>query len=168
MDGFGFDDLDVTSDGAHGVTFTFRQGDRLRAFTLAIPWLVYRGVYAPDTDYAPGDVATLGGSAWICRAPTTTKPGDDADAWTLAVKRGRDGRDGAPPRRADAVLVTLATARDHLQLPIALAADPPDPQLADLTGKLAAAEAIILDYCKVPDPAPRGRTRSWRCCPPRS
>jgi hypothetical protein len=96
-DGFGFDDLTVTRDGDRGVVFTFAQGDRVRAFPLTVPWLVYRGVFVAGTSYTPGDVVTWAGSAWICDGPTTAKPGD-GDGWTLAVKRGRDGRD-APPRK---------------------------------------------------------------------
>src|SRR5262245_47955261 len=50
------------------------------------------------------------------------------------------------------MLVTLAQAISHLKLPIDEAATPPDPRLADLTLKLAAAEGIILDYLKTPHP----------------
>ena len=35
-----------------------------------------------------------GGSVWIAQADTKAKPDGSAD-WRLAVKKGRDGRDGA-------------------------------------------------------------------------
>jgi hypothetical protein len=40
-----------------------------------------------------GDVVTFGGSMWHCNAATEEKPGDGSAAWTLAAKRGRDGKD---------------------------------------------------------------------------
>lgn len=59
----------------------------------AIPHLVYKGVWQPETDYRPGSMVTFGGSLWHCNAPTREKPGL-GPAWTLAAKKGRDGRDG--------------------------------------------------------------------------
>ena len=56
--------------------------------------LSYEGVYQEGKSYERGHVATYGSSAWHCNEPTTTKPGDGSKAWTLMVKRGRDGRDG--------------------------------------------------------------------------
>jgi hypothetical protein len=51
----------------------------------------YRGVYEDGADYEPGDFITQDGTMWHCNAATRAKPpGPD---WTLAVKRGRDGRD---------------------------------------------------------------------------
>jgi hypothetical protein len=48
--------------------------------------------------YLPGDTVTFGGSAWVCGAPTAARPGETEKAWTLAVKRGRDGKDFAGPQ----------------------------------------------------------------------
>lgn len=45
-------------------------------------------------------------------------------------------------------IVTPEQAVAHLRIPIALGLTPPDPAEADLRLKLAAAEAIILDYLK--------------------
>lgn len=55
--------------------------------------MVYRGIWRDGTKAAPGDTFTHGGSIWHCDAPTETRPGDDPAAWTLACKRGRDGKD---------------------------------------------------------------------------
>jgi hypothetical protein len=59
----------------------------------------YRGVWNEAEAYTMGDFVTLGGSLWHCNVPedklTKAKPGTGED-WTLAVKRGRDGKDGTP------------------------------------------------------------------------
>ena len=65
----------------------------------AAPLLVKRkqGIIFEITDgktYERGDGVTWAGSEWHCNEPTTTKPGDGSKAWTLKVKRGRDGKDG--------------------------------------------------------------------------
>lgn len=58
--------------------------------------LRYTGVYDGVKTYEPGDVTTWAGSTWHCNELTTTKPGENTKAWTLMVKRGRDGKDGKP------------------------------------------------------------------------
>jgi hypothetical protein len=57
----------------------------------------YKDVWKEGETYGLGDFVTLGGSLWHCNASTRTneKPGT-TETWTLAVKRGRDGKDGAP------------------------------------------------------------------------
>jgi hypothetical protein len=60
------------------------------------PGLTYQGVFQDGKAYELGDVVTWAGSTWHCNAPTETKPGEGAHAWTLMVKRGRDGKDGKP------------------------------------------------------------------------
>ncbi len=51
------------------------------------------GVWKDGTAYSQGDGVTWAGSFWIAQADTGAKPGDSED-WRLAVKRGRDGKDG--------------------------------------------------------------------------
>lgn len=94
QDGLGFDDLAVLHDGARGVTFRLIKGDRIKEFHVTIPAVIYRGVYTDGKTYDVGDTTTWGGSLWHCNEPTTTKPGEGSKAWTLTVKRGRDGKDG--------------------------------------------------------------------------
>ncbi|PTV57972.1 phage portal protein [Pseudomonas putida] len=61
---------------------------------LDLPVMIYRGVFSPG-DYLPGDTVTWAGSLWHCEDPTSDKPGEPASkGWRLAVKRGRDGKDG--------------------------------------------------------------------------
>ncbi|MCF2514435.1 hypothetical protein LVY65_05060 [Sphingomonas sp. G124] len=56
----------------------------------------YVGVWQPGTHYSKGNLVTFHGSAWHCNGPTNGKPGEDHDGWTLAVRRGKDGRDARP------------------------------------------------------------------------
>ncbi|WP_064742256.1 hypothetical protein [Inquilinus limosus] len=52
----------------------------------------YRGVWQKAEQYNRGDFTTCDGSMWFCCASTRDRPGS-SDAWTLAVKRGQDGKD---------------------------------------------------------------------------
>lgn len=58
--------------------------------------LTYCGVYQEGKSYDVAELVTWAGSMWHCNEATTTKPGDGSKAWTLMVKRGRDGKDGKP------------------------------------------------------------------------
>lgn len=61
-----------------------------------MPGLRFAGVYVEGKTYDLGDLVTWGGSSWHCNETTTSKPGEGTKAWTLMVKRGRDGKDGRP------------------------------------------------------------------------
>src|SRR5258705_12808621 len=50
----------------------------------------YKGVWQ-EGQYEKGNLITHGGSMWIALKDSQDKPGT-RDAWQLAVKRGRDGR----------------------------------------------------------------------------
>ena len=54
--------------------------------------LEYLGTHEQGRHYRKGDFVTYAGSLWHANEQTTQKPGD-GPAWTLAVKRGRDGKD---------------------------------------------------------------------------
>lgn len=54
--------------------------------------LEYQGTHEHGRQYRKGDFVTCAGSLWHANEPTTQKPGDGS-AWSLAVKRGRDGKD---------------------------------------------------------------------------
>jgi len=88
-DGLGFDDLDVTYDGARTFTLRFLRGDKVKEFSFALPVQIDRGVWK-DGEWQAGDAVTWAGSSWIAQCVTTAKPGTNDD-WRLAVKRGRDG-----------------------------------------------------------------------------
>jgi integrin beta 3 len=100
--GLGFEDMTLAlDDNGRTLRVTFDRGDAMQEFQLDFPVLIYRGVYRPETDYVRGDAVTFGGSAWVCGQPTQARPGETEGAWTLAVKRGRDGKDFAGPRGGD-------------------------------------------------------------------
>lgn len=75
-------------------TFEVVRADGSRLGVLTFPVPVYRGVYAAGTSYVKGDSVTFGGSLWIAKDATSEKPGDGVTHWQLAVKAGRDGREG--------------------------------------------------------------------------
>ncbi len=62
---------------------------------LGVPAMIYRGVYREGV-YQKGDTVTFGGSLWHSNKDgNTEKPDTGSGAWTLAAKRGRDGKDAA-------------------------------------------------------------------------
>lgn len=92
-------------DGVAGIDI---QQSELRCFTLTVnrtsgasetksfdvPVMIYQGVFKSGQEYLPGDTVTWGGSLWHCDEQTQDKPGEaGSKGWTLAAKRGRDGRD---------------------------------------------------------------------------
>ena len=95
-DGFNLEDFDATlMDDGRTILLSFDRGDLSYKIELAIPAMIYRGVYR-EAEYQRGDTVTWGGSLWHCDADgTKEKPGDGSRNWTLAAKRGRDGKDGA-------------------------------------------------------------------------
>lgn len=94
-DGMGWDDLLVAHDGERTFTIRLVKGERVKDVgTFAVPSVIYRGVYQDGKAYTKGDAVTWAGSLWMVGEDTTTKPGDGSKAYTLAVKKGRDGRDG--------------------------------------------------------------------------
>lgn len=94
QDGLGFDDLAVLHDGERTVTWRYLKGDKIKEYSVVFPIDIYRGVWVEGKTYERGDGVTWGGSEWHCNEPTNSKPGDGSKAWTLKVKRGRDGKDG--------------------------------------------------------------------------
>ena len=61
------------------------------------PSLEYRGVWEAGRDYVRGNAVTDNGSIWILNkaAHSLARPGtsEGVAAWTLACKRGKDGKD---------------------------------------------------------------------------
>lgn len=95
--GFDLDDFEVV-DGPESFTLRFVRGDNVKEFTLAKGTLAdfYRGVWR-EGPHKAGSVVTCGGSIWLAKRDTEDRP-ESSDAWTLIVKKGRDGKDGEAPR----------------------------------------------------------------------
>lgn len=94
-DGIGFPDLAFSFD-ADAKTFGVKaeRDGRVKAATWVVPLTVYKGVYEAGTLYQPGDQVTHSGSQWTAKTETSERPGEDATAWQLSSKRGRDGKPG--------------------------------------------------------------------------
>ena len=90
----GINAISVTRDNERGFTVRIvRSSDTTEATSFVMPVLIYRGVYQTGHVYEEGDVCTWAGSLWHCNEPTDSKPDTEGQAWTLAAKRGRDGKD---------------------------------------------------------------------------
>lgn len=69
---------------------------------LAVPAMIYRGVWKDGDGYEKGDSATRDGSVWVLMTEKQAgKPGDADSGWQLAVKRGTHGRDGIRGEKGD-------------------------------------------------------------------
>lgn len=88
---FTLDDFDIIPLDERTIKMGFTHGEVMHSFELAMPALIYRGVFKEGETYAKGDMVTWAGSIWHCDNDTSGKP--DGEDWTLAVKRGRDGKD---------------------------------------------------------------------------
>lgn len=93
-DGVGFDDLAVEFDGEKTVTFKLERGEVSKEFSLVLPVVVDRGIFLEGKAYTAGDAVTWGGSFWVAQKETSAKPDSPDSGWRLAVKKGRDGKDG--------------------------------------------------------------------------
>jgi hypothetical protein len=94
LDGLGFGNLEILHDGERRITVRAVDGDRVKDLGVVVfPCEIYRDVWNATKTYERGDCVTHGGSEWHANTTTTAKPGDGSAAWTLKVKRGRDGRD---------------------------------------------------------------------------
>lgn len=90
----GVSDVDISMNGQRNFIVTVnRASGASEKKSFDIPTMVYRGVFKSGDEYLPGDTVTWGGSLWHCDEQTQDKPGETGSkGWTLAVKRGRDGR----------------------------------------------------------------------------
>lgn len=94
-DGLGWDDLVVEQIDERTAVVKCQRGLQVKEVgRMTFPVEIYRGVYLDGKTYERGDGVTWAGSEWHCNEATSTRPGDGSKAWTLKVKRGRDGKDG--------------------------------------------------------------------------
>lgn len=89
-DGISLDEADVKLEGRL-LTFKFRCGERIVEKSIRVDFPLHKGVYRSGASHEKDDVVTFGGSQWMARRDTKTKP--PSDDWVLVVQRGRDGRD---------------------------------------------------------------------------
>jgi hypothetical protein len=91
-DGFGIQDF--VQRGDRTVVAIYKRGDETIEQEFKFPAVIDRGVFKSGSNYEQGDGVTYGGSFWIAQKDNSDIPGN-SDAWRLAVKRGRDGKDAA-------------------------------------------------------------------------
>lgn len=101
-DGLSIDDYDemIEGDGRWEIRRFKRGGEIVREIRHKRTDMIYRGPWVADREYLQGDTITYGNELWISMADTADKP--PSAAWRLAVRKGRDGRDGVV-RSADGV-----------------------------------------------------------------
>lgn len=99
-DGISFDMVEVSTINDRTARFVFVGGDKAHSVDVQLPGIVDKGVYHDDLEAAKGDAVTWDGSLWIAqRASSGERPGT-SDAWRLAVKHGRPGRDLTQPKES--------------------------------------------------------------------
>lgn len=67
-----------------------RLNARIDALEKQLEARSYKGIWKEGL-YQKENLVTLGGSVWIAKSDTSSRPGTDG-TWQLAVKKGRDGR----------------------------------------------------------------------------
>lgn len=94
MDGLGFEDIteDYEDDGRVLVRRFSRGGTIIKEFRHTTSSMIDRGVWRAG-NYSKGDSVSFRGSLFIAQEDTSDEP-ETSKAWRLAVKRGRDGKDG--------------------------------------------------------------------------
>lgn len=98
-DGLGFDDMSAESDGEGRVTLKFMRGQQVKEFPLIFEIPVYRGYWREGRKCEAGHMLTHEGSVWIAKRANCSKPCvENKEDWQLAVRKGRDGRDGTNGR----------------------------------------------------------------------
>ena len=89
----GLSALTVSYDGERLFTVRSVLTDGLHEQSFTTPVVLDRGVWDEQRAYDCGDAVTCEGAVWIAQAPSSKMRPGTTDAWRLAVKRGRDGRD---------------------------------------------------------------------------
>lgn len=97
--GLGFDDMSAEADGEGRVILKFMRGSQVKEFPLNFEIPVYRGYWREGRKCEAGHMLTHEGSVWIAKRANCSKPClENKEDWQLAVRKGRDGRDGANGR----------------------------------------------------------------------
>ncbi|MBL5825421.1 phage gp6-like head-tail connector protein [Serratia fonticola] len=92
VDGMSAADIKQTEARTFEVSISMASGTVVNK-SFCLPVMIYRGVFKNGEGYLPGDTVTWGGSLWHCDDVTTDRPGENGSkGWTLAAKRGRDGK----------------------------------------------------------------------------
>lgn len=86
--------MDISHDGRKfAVTTRLSSGVEVTK-EVSLPVVIDKGIFRDGEAYEAGDGVTWAGSFWIAQKDSTAKPDTPDSGWRLAVKRGRDGKDG--------------------------------------------------------------------------
>jgi hypothetical protein len=85
----------VQGEDPRDIKMVVQTTEKLVEFNARVPVMAYKGIFQPS-EFLQGDSVTYAGSLWIAEKDGPVgKPGEPgSDGWRLAVKRGRDGKDG--------------------------------------------------------------------------
>jgi hypothetical protein len=109
-DGLGFEDMtEELADDGRTIIRRYQRGDQVKEFRHTFAIVLDRGIWKDGT-YQVGDGVTWGGSFWIAQKQTTLKPQtpEAHDDWRLAVKKGRDGKDGVVRTVVDKPIIKVS------------------------------------------------------------
>jgi len=125
------------SQGELGVeldTTKFKVGNGSTAWnSLVYASVSFRGVHNPTTIYYPGDIATSGGSSYICVQTTTSGIlATNTTYWSVFAQKGTDGE------------VTLSTAQTLTNKTIALGSNTLSGTLAQFNTAVTDADLVSL------------------------
>lgn len=82
-------------DARNFVIRTLQTNGKAAETGFTVPVMVYRNVYKEGAAYDKGDVVTWAGSLWHAdKDQPPGKPGTADSGWTMAAKKGRDGKNG--------------------------------------------------------------------------
>lgn len=83
--------LESHSSREHTVKVALTGGSG-QEFPLLVPAVEFKGQYESGAAYEKGDLVMWSGSLWHCNEKGTLEVPNTGDKWSLAAKRGRDGK----------------------------------------------------------------------------
>jgi len=93
--GLSIEDMAVEDDGDGNVVIRFERGEVKKEFAIRLPRFKDCGVHRDGEVYRQGDGVSHSGSFWIAQQDNPEgRPGFPNSGWRLAVKAGRNGKDG--------------------------------------------------------------------------
>lgn len=94
-DGLGFDDMTPSYDPAKGLTLTYSHGDAKKEITIPLVAMEHIGFWRDGMPAKTLNTTTHNGNLWIARRETTATPcHENPDDWSLAARKGTDGKPG--------------------------------------------------------------------------
>lgn len=100
--GIDFETDELSEDFRTRTRKTFYTDGTVKEYSWRIPAMLYREGFKDGTEYTRGDVVNYDNSSWICVVDSTkAKPfpsnlSDKPQDWRLMVRKGGNGKDGAP------------------------------------------------------------------------